>query len=85
MKACARDASLVAFIHWVGVQFTAIHGTQTACWPLNPVWDSKYNHARRRLSIAPKDIHATINAIANDNVLAEKKARARRSGRSGSG
>jgi hypothetical protein len=63
------------YFHWVGVQFTAIHGTQTACWPLNPVWDSKFNHARRHLSIAPKDIQATINAIANDNVLAEKKAR----------
>jgi hypothetical protein len=63
------------YFHWVGVQFTADadtipHGKVHACWPLNPVWDMKNRHSRRRLSIAPQDIQDTINAIA----LAKQKA-----------
>jgi hypothetical protein len=54
---------------------TVPNGKVTACWPLNPTWDTKHQHARRRWSIAPKDIQATVNAIANDKALAEQKAR----------
>jgi hypothetical protein len=68
------------YFHWVGVQFTADadtvpHGKVHACWPLNPVWDMKNRHSRRRLSIAPEDIQDTINAIALEKQKAEAEAK----------
>ncbi len=57
-----------SYFHWVGVQFTAeestVFGTERACWPLVASHDTKYRHARRRWSIAPKNVQATIEALA---------------------
>jgi hypothetical protein len=54
------------YFHWIGVQFTADadSGKVNACWPLAAAHDTKYRRARRRWSIAPKDVQSTIAAIA---------------------
>jgi hypothetical protein len=57
------------FFHWVGVQFaaeadTVPDGKVQAYWPLVATQDTKYRHPRRRMSIAPKNVQATIEAIA---------------------
>jgi hypothetical protein len=62
------------YFHWVGTQFAAVDGTQTACWPLVAAHDTKYQHARRRWSIAPKDVKGTIENIARAARLAKGKA-----------
>jgi hypothetical protein len=67
------------YFHWVGVQFTADANTQTvrAEWPRGiPARDMKDQHSRRRMSIAPKNIQSTINAIAQQRAqqLAQQQA-----------
>ena len=56
-------------------QFTAepSNGTVSACWPLNAVRDTKW-HSRRRMSIAPKDVQATIEAIERQKQEEKEKA-----------
>jgi hypothetical protein len=65
------------YFHWVGVQFTADGNNQTvrAEWPQGTMArDMKNQHSRRRMSIAPKDVQSTINAIAQRR-LAQQQAR----------
>jgi hypothetical protein len=65
-----------AYFHWVGVQFTAMSGASSACWPLVAVRDTKYHHPRRRMSIAPIDVQAKIEAIAEaERVERERQER----------
>jgi hypothetical protein len=66
------------YFHWVGVQFTADANTQTvrAEWPRGiPARDMKDQHSRRRMSIAPKNIQSTINAIAQQQAQLAQQAR----------
>jgi hypothetical protein len=68
------------YFHWIGVQFTAeaSDGTVKAEWPLvASAHDNKYQHPRRRLSIAPKDVQSMIEAIARDKQEANRKEQAR--------
>jgi hypothetical protein len=64
------------YFHWIGVQFTAEadSGKVNACWPLAAAHDTKYRHARRRWSIAPKDVQGTIEAIARARREEEDRA-----------
>jgi hypothetical protein len=67
------------YFHWVGVQFSAeasttIHGTVSACWPMVAARDTKWRHPRRKMSIAPKDVQGTIEAIARATREAQEKA-----------
>jgi hypothetical protein len=62
------------YFHWIGVQFAAEDGKLEACWPLVPSSkDTKYRHARKRWSIAPKNVQSTIEAIARTRRETEER------------